>query len=355
MSKRSELHNPKLDIVRCFALFCVIGVHFFLNTGFYDVTIVGIGMYFLVLVRNFFMICVPLFLILSGYLLKNKEVSTSYYLRIIPILGVYLLASFVCSLYRFVFLPEEFSVTSTIAGLFGYYAAPYGWYIEMYIGLFLLIPFLNILYKHIPTKKFKRVFILSLVLLSGGSSLVNDFFPLFPGYWTCIYPITFYFIGCYLAEYPIKLKPLFNLVLIAVAFLISGSVSYFFSYGSVFQYGQWQEHYSILTTLQTVLVFTFIMQGNCSRISTKISKILSYVSNCCLGAYLVSWVFDSIFYGLLNSYQPTVFDKAKFFVPVTIAVYICSLILSAVLNGVYKLTIGRIVHRLLRTQKATAV
>lgn len=351
MNKISKSRNPQMDVIRCLALFCVIGVHFFKHTGFYDVSVVGIGMFILVLVRNFFMICVPLFITLSGYLLRNKGASISYYFRIIPILMIYLLASLACALYTWVFMPEHFSIGGMIAGIFGYYTAPYGWYIGMYIGLFLLIPFLNILYNHIQTKRLKTILILSLVFLTAGDSLINDFFPLFPSYWTAMYPITFYFIGCYLAEYPLKLKRYTNILLIVIVLVLSGSVSYCCSYGSVFQHNKWQDYGSFLTTLQTILVFNLITLSDCSRCGPKTGKVLSYISNCCLGAYLVSWIFDSIFYEVLNAYRLTILDKAKFFIPVTLAVYICSLLLSAVLNGIYKLTIGKIVNRLSLAQK----
>lgn len=350
MKINREERNPGLDVVRCFALFSVIGVHFFKNSNFYDVPINGFGMFLLVLARNFFMICVPLFIILSGHLLGNRQVSMSYYLRLIPILTVYLLASIACSLYRLVFIPNDFSVTGMLAGIFGYYTAPYGWYVGMYIGLFLLIPFLNILYYHIPTKTLKTVFIFSLVFVTAGGSLVNDYFPLFPNYWREMYPITYYFIGCYLAEYPLKLKRHTNALLIGIVIVISGVVSYCQSYGSSFQSNLWQEHGSIITTLQAVLVFHFLAHGNYSRLGKKMRKLLSRISSYCLGAYLVSWIFDNIFYNILNSYQATVLGRSKFFIPVTIAVYVCSLLLSAGLNNIYQLTIKRIVNRLFSSQ-----
>lgn len=42
-----------------------------------------------------------------------------------------------------------------------YSAIVYAWYIEMYIGLFLLTPFLNRAYQAIPTRKQKDVLLLT--------------------------------------------------------------------------------------------------------------------------------------------------------------------------------------------------
>ena len=63
------------DIVRCFAFFCVVSVHFFLKNGYYTQPVKGERMFVMTVMRSFFIICVPLFLTLSGYLLRTKELS----------------------------------------------------------------------------------------------------------------------------------------------------------------------------------------------------------------------------------------------------------------------------------------
>ena len=73
---KKRVRDPKLDIIRIFALICVVGVHFFLNCGFYDVPIVGKRMYVASVVRAFFITCVPLFLMLTGYLVNKKQLTS---------------------------------------------------------------------------------------------------------------------------------------------------------------------------------------------------------------------------------------------------------------------------------------
>jgi len=74
--------NPSLDIIRCIALFSVISVHFFLNNGFYGEIVIGKTMYIATIFRSMFMVCVPLFLVLTGYLMSGKKLSKTYYLGI---------------------------------------------------------------------------------------------------------------------------------------------------------------------------------------------------------------------------------------------------------------------------------
>lgn len=57
----------KLDIIRIFSLLCVISVHFLLNSGFYEETVEGKKMLIMCIYRMFFIICVPMFITLTGY------------------------------------------------------------------------------------------------------------------------------------------------------------------------------------------------------------------------------------------------------------------------------------------------
>ena len=73
-----EKRNINLDVIRCIAVFSVISVHFFNNTEFYQQIVSGKRMYCMVIMRTFFMICVPLFLILTGFLMSKKELNRKY-------------------------------------------------------------------------------------------------------------------------------------------------------------------------------------------------------------------------------------------------------------------------------------
>lgn len=64
-----------LDLTRIVAFVSVVSIHFFLNSGYYDAPVVGKRMYIMTLGRTFFGICVPLFMLLSGYLMINKSIS----------------------------------------------------------------------------------------------------------------------------------------------------------------------------------------------------------------------------------------------------------------------------------------
>ena len=105
------------------------------------------------------MISVPLFLLLTGYLMRKKELSKKYYSGIKKTLSIYILASLACLIYKVLFLNMNYSLFGIIKDILGFSLAKYSWYIEMYIGLFLLIPFLNLIYNNLKTKKEKQTLI----------------------------------------------------------------------------------------------------------------------------------------------------------------------------------------------------
>ena len=231
--------NLSLDVIRCVALFCVISVHYFGNSGFfYTQQVDGFPMFLLISLRNIFIICVPLFLLLSGYLMTNKQPSPAYYLKLIYTLFIYAAASLCCFLYGCFFLNEPFSPFILVFGTTGFSNAPYAWYVEMYVGLFLMIPFLNVLYHGLHTKKEKQFLLFTFMLLTALPSVVNIYCfrvpgwwsepasseaykQLIPAWWENFYPVTYYFLGSYLREYPIKLKRSKHALLIAAVILLA--------------------------------------------------------------------------------------------------------------------------------------
>ena len=115
---RQHIRNPGLDIIRTIAVLCVIGVHFFLFTGFYSEPVEGCTMLIMVTLRNSFMICVPLFLMLTGYLSTEKKAGIQYYAKLLHLLSVYVIASFFCALYKMYVQKTGLSILGAIANMF---------------------------------------------------------------------------------------------------------------------------------------------------------------------------------------------------------------------------------------------
>lgn len=126
------------------------------------------------IIRCLFMTCVPLFIILTGYLSINKELNKNYFKKIFRIILTYVLCSIACLIaLHFIENRPVLSLKEYIFSILSFNAAPYSWYVNMYIGLFLIIPFLNILWKNLKTKKYRQYLIVVLVLLFVIPTITN--------------------------------------------------------------------------------------------------------------------------------------------------------------------------------------
>ena len=322
--------NINLDIIRIFALFSVISVHFFLHSGFYKDNLVGTKDFILVVFREFFMICVPLFMILIGYLNNKKELSRDYYKKLIPRLTVYLIAA-VCQLLVMKFYQHK-SITmiysiKTILN-FGIH---YGWYMNMYVGLFLLIPFLNLIYNGLKDKKEKRVLIIIFLVLTCVPTILLKTQLLFSDFWIALYPVTYYFIGCYIKEFGLKISKKLNIFLLITLLLTYGTINMIVADGSRFVKLAYNHEWSgVMPLTLAVLVFNLLLNMK-FKVGEKSKKVITKISSLVFGAYLVEWIFDRIAYDFLNA-RVVYKNRIYYYILCVLFVFVCSLILSYIIN-----------------------
>ena len=200
-----------LDLTRILAFLAVPSVHFFLNSTYYDTAIVGPRMALMTVMRTAFMVCVPLYMLLSGYLSAGKHIPLTrpgllgYYKKLLPIFLTYALSTGVILLYRALWLGEEQTIRSAVKNLLSF--QQYSWYMNMYFGLLLLTPFLNALWQSLATPAARRALLAVLLVLTVLPGMVNiynlhsaetllhpwlstSYDQLVPDWWQRLYPIT---------------------------------------------------------------------------------------------------------------------------------------------------------------------
>lgn len=347
--KKLQSRNSAMDIIRIVAAFTVLSVHFFLHNGFYSQTVEGAPMYIMVLMRTLFSVCVPLFMILTGYLMSHKTLSRKYYSGISKTLIIFVIATLACMIFKTIHNNEPFTLKSFILGTLDFTGANYSWYIEMYIGLFLLIPFLNLAYNKLKNKRQKQVLVLTLVFLTVIPTLFNifnfdnpawwsdpktsdTFSKLIPSWWMGFYPVTYYFTGCYIREYGIKLKTRSMLVLFLLSIVIFGTFNFYRSYGTTFKSGIYVYWYGFEPYVLSVLLFVLLSRIKTDNLSEKSKFLLWKVSDLALGIYLISYIFDMLVYPVLNAKINPMTDRLPFYFIAVPIVFVCSMIASAIMN-----------------------
>lgn len=287
-----------LDLIRALAIFSVIGGHFFLNSGFQQAEFAGVSMFVQGCAKFFFGIGVPLFLMLTGYLQGKKEATLKYYKGALRVLGSYAVFCLVTILFRIYYLGEQGSVLQWGHKVLDFSAIPYGWYIEMWIGLFLLVPFLNILWRHIPTQRLKLVLLGTLYLMTALPDMTNRYgMHLTPGFWTDCYPLFFFFVGAYIRENGLTLRKSYLLGGVCLICLINPVFNTLFVRGhSMIQVagGPW----GIFGAPLAVAVFALLYRWD-TRLEW-LRTALGSISKLSLDMYLCCWIFDALWYPIFK-------------------------------------------------------
>lgn len=316
--------DPRLDLIRALAAFLVVSVHFFLNSGYYATPMEGKGMLAMSMMRMLCMTCVPLFMLLTGYLCCHKTLTGRYYLGLVHILLTYGLCALVCLNVR-LSRGEAMSLGQRVRAVLDFTAAPYAWYVEMYVGLFLLIPFLNALWKGLEGRGARKALIATLLALTTLPALTNFRWALLPDWWAgVVYPLAYYFLGAYFAEYSPKLSWPRGLLALAGAVCLGGVWAYATNAGGVFQWAAMTDWYGPTVVLSACLVFLLLLRLPADRFPGWVRWLLAKLSQLSLAVYLLSWCFDTLFYPILLERVPYLVRRLPWCLVMVPAVYACS-------------------------------
>lgn len=273
-----------IDLLRCVALLFVTGVHSFLYNGFYSENQIGIIMWGANSARWMFYCCNCLYMMLTGYLRGGKPFSKGYYRSLVPILIGYALTCVISFPIRHFCLGEKLTLYQWLEKLVTF--ANYGWYVEMYIGLFLLSPLLNILLEKMQTLKQYLWLLGTMLILTALPSLTSA--DLAPDYWNGLYPLTLYILGAGIRRYQPKLPSWLSALLALATVTLLGLIS-LLSTDKNFSSGFTQGYGGFWVTLTGTFVFLAIYR---LQLPGKLATCANWLAGGCFEGYLLSRLFD---------------------------------------------------------------
>lgn len=311
--------QPGIDLLRCLGMLFVVGVHSFLKNGFYSEPQVGAVMWGANSVRWLFYGCNGIFMMLTGYLKCTKPLSRDYYRSLLPILAGYFLTCAVSFPIRHFFLNDQLDLYGWIDKMvtFGNYA----WYVEMYIGLFLFAPVINLALQALKEPKQLYWLAGTMVILTALPSItaVN----LIPDYWTSLYPVTYYVLGAVIRQLQPKFRPWIGLCAAAGLSMFLGLVTLLTTDATVSK-GFGQGYGGFWITAIVTCLFLALYQ---IRIGPKLSKVLSWCAGGVFEGYMLSRLFDVWLYDCFKQWHsPETYPLL--FICVTIPIFIMSILMG---------------------------
>lgn len=351
-----------IDIVKILAVFLVVCIHFFLYNGFYYTPLTNSSAYGPIAFRWIAYTCVPLFMISTGYLMKNKTFSAKFYTGLIKIIVIYIVISIICIKFKEHHYHEEFTAWKTLRGFIGdYNNAQYAWYINYYIALFLVIPFLNLAINGCKTnwQKFFLVLLVLLTTIVARSFYLgfdrNDQIRALPDYLAGAWPLAYYFTGALIRDCPPKRNIRNKLIIFAVLCLSLWFITYSTYKQTIaddindHHFLSW--HFNDYGTYPVYAIATciFLLLFDITTTNKKVIFVLRQLSGVTLSLYLISYVFDNMFYNGwqlnetsarhsgFNQKYLEVGDRLAHWYEIIPKVFICSLICAIIIHKLYDL------------------
>ena len=315
-----------IDLIRITGLFFVVGVHQFLYNRFYYEPQTGFWMWSADVWRWLFFCCNGIFMMLSGYLRCNKTDLHDCYRGLIPVLVGYTLCC--CVIFPVQILNGEempLLAIETDSWLKRYVTfGNYAWYVEMYIGLVLVSPVINLGLKQMENKKLGRFANIMVFVTSAHYMTALD---LIPDYWSALYPVTYYILGAAIRRLQPKVKPWEGL---GMALLISMglAVSSILTTDEGFSKGFTQGYGGFWTMLTASGVFLGLYRV---KVSQDTGKVLAWLAGGVFEGYLLSKIFDLWSYPLVKQWH-TPEKLWLVFLVVTVPTFICTLLLGKLVS-----------------------
>jgi len=302
-------------------------VHAFLYNGFYSESQFGAAMWAANSFRWLFFGCNGMFMLLTGYLKSTKPFSPKYYRGLLTVLVGYILTCIISYPIRHFLLGDQGTLGTWLERLIGF--SNYAWYIEMYIGLILISPVINLALQRLTEPK-ELLWLLGTMLVL---TTLPTFYPLsfLPNYWTSLYPVTYYVIGAVIRRLQPRIPAAVALLCAAATAAVTGLLTLITAHGNVFSDGFEQGGYGGFFTTVTV---TFLFLGVYRiRLGPRLSKLFAWMAGGVLEGYILSRLFDVWIYDQVTFWH-TPGKYSLIFLFVTIPVFLISV------------TAGRYVHKL---------
>lgn len=264
---------------------------------------------------TYFFICkiaVPIFIMISGYLLLGKnDTWKKCFQRISRIVLALFSCAVVYSVFNNVLNYPNISALNIITDIFSFYRKTPSmalWYLYTYMGLLLMLPFLQKMNSAMTKKDYHIFFAISgtftalFPILTQYNNLISynkDFLiPLFNG---CICML---FLGQYLARFGIK-KSKVGFIAAFVLFVTAVALNVFLTY---LEFIKTSGEYMFFDNIQLLPILiesicVFYM-ASFIKFSDKISSVISYIGACTFGIYLMSDLLIRCFSYYIWGYTP---------------------------------------------------
>lgn len=322
--QKEKQFESGIDLLRCVGLLFVTGLHSFLYNGFYYEPQTQLILWGANSFRWLFFTCNGIFMILTGYLKTASPWNRKYYNGLWVVLIGYFLTCAVSFPIRHFLIGEKLTFAQWLDKLVNF--GNYGWYVEMYIGLILFSPVINLALDHLTSNRQHYLLALTMLLLTAAPTIAPV--SIVPDYWKSLYPLTYYTLGAVIRRCRPKVSPVLTLSVAALTVCGMGLAS-LLSTDDGFSKGFGQGYGGFWVTVVVVCLLLSVYR---LKLPSCIARILRRLCGGCFEGYLLSRLFDVWLY----SSFPKLHSPEKYpllFICVTIPIFTVSILAGKLLHS----------------------
>lgn len=333
MNKR----NLNLDVLRILAMLMIISLHtivhskLFYSTSDMSIHILSLFLYYLVIIG------VNIFVLISGYFLVDKEFSWKKFFRIA--IEVWFYSIFILLL-SFIF-NFNLSVKEILFSIFPITLKQY-WFVPVYLLLYVISPYLNILIKYMNKKEHFTLLSLLIIIFTCYNALTHTF-DSSQGF-GIIWFIILYLTSAYIKKYiPLNTSKKYKIKcsLICILSAILMTTSYLIAF-KVFgrNISRLRSYDNVVVFIQSLCMFMIFRNLNI-KFNQKISKGIGLLSKATFGVYLIhdNLIISTRLFHIINDdfyVKNGLFVFILLYISIILSIYVICTIIEIIRMKIFK-------------------
>ncbi len=323
--------NLGLDLLRIFSMIGIIAWHLFVHGDILNLVPNGTTYHYIfLLIKSLAFFSVNIFVLISGYFLSKQQFRLKKMIRLIVEVSFW---GIVCYLASIIVGGGTFSLFELVKSLFSWFFGIY-WFPTVYLVLYALSPFINMLLEKLNKEKY--LVLVALFLFISSAPFLSSELGINEN--SIIWFVSLYLVGAYVREYNFKGNKLIDCILLAfcVAVIFAIKVVDHSLMSKVEMYA-WRYN-SVFCLLGSFALFDLFREVKFNNV--RIGKLLGAIAGLTFGVYLIHD--NAYFRSTLWSWVHTVFafaDSTGLLVKAILAVlfvFVFALVLEALRKQMFK-------------------
>ena len=326
-------HDPSIDALKIVACLLVVTFNALEYIHYYSTPFNSWQMVILTMIRTLSLSCVPIFFMITGYLMTQRRFTFKNYYRLLYLVLYYALISVTIFLLRRLVLHDSLSFSKAISMMFSYTISPYAWFVGMYICVFLLIPLLNQFWHAQKDIRAHTMMILSFAIICILPSIFNSYQRMFPDYFVNLYPLFYYLLGGFIRNLIPQFRYRYHFCLILMGSILIATIQNVNLLNNEVFHREVFNQFSSWAAFAIAFSLFFLIKRK--QWTAKQARLLRQLASLSLPICLFSFVIEQLIYPIYRSIFSNMTQQTIFLILPIIVVFLCSFILSLLCHKIY--------------------